>query len=104
MFEPTRTRIGPRGRVTIPVAVQRDAGLTEGDEVIIRAAGPGVVVVETPPAVLDRIRAGMRADADSPDALTQVRALRDADAERLDRLSAPHTAPPGSGAGPPTNT
>ncbi|MFE6520504.1 AbrB/MazE/SpoVT family DNA-binding domain-containing protein [Streptomyces sp. NPDC057794] len=103
MYEPTRTRIGPRGRVTIPVAVQRDAGLTEGDEVIIRAVGPGVVVVETPQAVLDRIRAGMRADADSPDALTEVRALRDADAERLDRLSAPQ-AQPESGAGPPTNT
>lgn len=105
MFEPTRTKVGPRGRVTVPAAIQRAVGLTEGDEVIIRAVGPGVVVVETPQAVLDRIRAGMQsAGPDSADALTEIRALRDADTERIDRLAPQEPLhQPESGAGPPND-
>lgn len=73
------TTVGPRGRVTIPAAVQRAAGISEGDEVIIRSAGPGAVIVETRQAVKDRIRAGNppTADRESFDAVADVRALRD---------------------------
>lgn len=72
------TTVGPRGRVTIPVALQRAAGLAEGDEVIIRAVRPGVVIVETPQAIKDSIRAGIPPDADvqSYDAVADIRALR----------------------------
>jgi bifunctional DNA-binding transcriptional regulator/antitoxin component of YhaV-PrlF toxin-antitoxin module len=73
------TSIGPRGRITIPVAVQKAAGIAEGDEVIIRCTAPGVVMVETPDAVKDCIRAGIPEGVDPTayDAIADVRALRD---------------------------
>ncbi|MFI6276870.1 AbrB/MazE/SpoVT family DNA-binding domain-containing protein [Streptomyces sp. NPDC050988] len=105
MLQPTRTKVGPRGRVTVPVALQRAAGLAEGDEVIIRVVSPGVVIVETPQAIKDRIRAGNPATAepDSYDAAADVRALRDSESNRPDHLSAPQdkTDQPSSRAGPP---
>ncbi|MEU9405621.1 AbrB/MazE/SpoVT family DNA-binding domain-containing protein [Streptomyces sp. NPDC048281] len=83
MDQSTRIKVGPRGRVTIPVALQRAAGLTEGDEVVLTVVQPGVVTIETPQAIKDSIRAGIPADADpsSYDALADVRELRDADTE-----------------------
>ncbi|MFD7056878.1 AbrB/MazE/SpoVT family DNA-binding domain-containing protein [Streptomyces mirabilis] len=104
MLQPTRTKVGPRGRVTVPVAVQRAVGLTEGDEVIIRAVSPGVVVVETPQAIKDRIRAGIPETAETFDAVADIRALRDTESDRLDHLSLPLQElrdQPASGAGPP---
>ncbi|CAL9522313.1 hypothetical protein SUDANB105_03838 [Streptomyces sp. enrichment culture] len=105
MFEPTRTKVGPRGRVTVPVAVQRAVGLTEGAEVIIRALRPGVVIVETPQAVKDRIRAGIppTAETENFDAVGEVRALRDAEGSRMNHLSTPQELSdrPASRAGPP---
>ncbi len=105
MLQPTRTKVGPRGRVTVPVAVQRAVGLTEGDEVIIRAVSPGVVVVETPQAIKDRIRAGIPATAETEnfDAVADIRALRDTENDRIDHLSPPQEPldQPASGAGPP---
>ena len=73
------TTVGPRGRVTIPAAVQREAGISEGDEVIVRCTSPGVVTVETPQAIKDSIRAGNPEglDASSLDAVADIRALRD---------------------------
>lgn len=56
MSEPFRTSLGLRGRVTIPSAVQEEVGIAVGDRLIVRAVGPGVVVIETPQAVKDRIR------------------------------------------------
>jgi AbrB family looped-hinge helix DNA binding protein len=75
------TTVGPRGRITIPVAMQRAAGIKEGDEVIIRCEKPGVITVETLQAIKDRIRAGIPADADreSYDAVAEVRALRNSE-------------------------
>ncbi|WP_329308958.1 AbrB/MazE/SpoVT family DNA-binding domain-containing protein [Streptomyces microflavus] len=104
MVQPTRTKVGPRGRVTVPVALQRAAGLTEGDEVIITAVRPGVVIVETPQAIKDRIRAGnpAAADTDAFDAVADIRALRDSERDRPDHLSAPNDLldQPSSRAGP----
>lgn len=73
------TTVGPRGRVTIPAAVQREAGISEGDEVIVRCMAPGVVTVETRQAIKDSIRAGNPEglDTSSLDAAAEVRALRD---------------------------
>lgn len=56
MSEPFRTSLGFRGRVTIPSAIQAAAGIAVGDRLIVRVVGPGVVVIETPQAVKDRIR------------------------------------------------
>lgn len=105
MSRPTRTKVGPRGRVTVPVAVQRAVGLAEGTEVIVRALRPGVVIVETPQAIKDRIRAGIppTAETETFDAARDVRALRDTDADRIDDLGTPqelHTQPTPR-AGPP---
>lgn len=40
------SRLSRKHQVTIPVRVLREAGLSAGDEVVIRAAGPGRVEVE----------------------------------------------------------
>lgn len=73
------TTVGPRGRVTIPAAVQREASISEGDEVIVRAVSPGVVIIETREAIREAIRAAIPPDADraSYDAAADVRALRE---------------------------
>jgi bifunctional DNA-binding transcriptional regulator/antitoxin component of YhaV-PrlF toxin-antitoxin module len=75
-----KTTVGARGRVTVPAAVQRDSGVLEGDEVVVRSAGPGIVIVESVKAIKDRIRAG----APEPgghryDAVAEIRAARDHD-------------------------
>ncbi|WP_244789587.1 AbrB/MazE/SpoVT family DNA-binding domain-containing protein [Streptomyces sp. BJ20] len=105
MSEPTRTKVGPRGRVTVPVALQRAVGLTEGAEVILRALRPGVVIMETPQAIKDRIRAGIPPTAETEyfDAVGDIRTLRDVDATRFDHLGASREflSQPASGAGPP---
>ncbi|MGA5164636.1 AbrB/MazE/SpoVT family DNA-binding domain-containing protein [Streptomyces pseudogriseolus] len=105
MSEPTRTKVGPRGRVTIPVALQRAVGLTEGAEVILRALRPGVVIMETSQAVKDRIRAGIppTAERETFDAVGDIRTLRDVDATRFDHLGTSRESlnQPVSGAGPP---
>ncbi len=80
MSDSFRTKVGPRGRVTIPAAAQREAGLREGDDVVIAVTGPGAVTVMTPQAIKDSIRAGIpvRGEGESPwDAVADVRALRD---------------------------
>jgi bifunctional DNA-binding transcriptional regulator/antitoxin component of YhaV-PrlF toxin-antitoxin module len=83
----SRTKIGPRGRVTIPVALQRAAGLAEGDDVVIRAVAPGVFTLESVQAVMDRIRAAAPAAPEGTtwDATAEIRAERDAE----DRSSSP---------------
>ncbi|SEM21422.1 hypothetical protein SAMN05414137_120193 [Streptacidiphilus jiangxiensis] len=77
--EGTPPKIGPRGRVTIPVALQRAAGRTEGAEVGIRVVGPGGFTIEFVQAVKDRIRAAApKAPAGAPyDAVAEIRADRD---------------------------
>jgi AbrB family looped-hinge helix DNA binding protein len=76
----SRTKVGPRGRVTIPVAVQREAGIREGEDVVVTTTSPGVVTITTPQAIKDRIRAGSPAHGKgepSYDAVKDVRDLRD---------------------------
>ncbi|WP_436773892.1 hypothetical protein [Yinghuangia sp. YIM S09857] len=88
MTAPTKTRVGPRGRVTIAAAIQRDTGLTEGEEVIVRSGGDGVVIVESVATVKARIRAAATpAPAGTAyDAVADVRASRDGDVRRDDLL------------------
>lgn len=58
MNSPFRTTVGLRGRVTVPSAIQADAGIGVGDTVVVSAEGPGVVVIRTLQAIKDSIRAG----------------------------------------------
>lgn len=76
----SRTKVGPRGRVTIPVAVQREAGIGEGEDVVVTTTEPGVVTITTPRAIRDRLRAAIpvRPEGEPPyDAVKDVRDLRD---------------------------
>lgn len=72
-----RTTVGPRGRVTIPVALQRQAGVKEGDTVIVRVDGHGRVIIETDAAIKARIRSGVPEPDTEHDAVADIRALRD---------------------------
>lgn len=75
-----RTTVGPRGRVTLTSAVRAAAGLSEGDQVVVRAVAPGVVVVESREAfragVVDRIRAGNPETLERLDAVEDVQEAR----------------------------
>lgn len=59
MSTPFKTTVGLRGRVTVPSAIQAEAGIGVGDTVVVRVAGPGVITIETMQAVKDRIRSGI---------------------------------------------
>ena len=48
------SRISSKNQVTLPVEELRAAGLASGDEIHVRAAGPGVLLVETPESLVDR--------------------------------------------------
>jgi bifunctional DNA-binding transcriptional regulator/antitoxin component of YhaV-PrlF toxin-antitoxin module len=48
------SRISSKNQVTLPVEELRAAGLAAGDEIHIRAAGRGVLLVETPQSVVER--------------------------------------------------
>lgn len=56
MSDAFRTTVGLRGRITLPAAIQEAAGLAVGDPIVVRAVGPGVIAIETPQAIKDRIR------------------------------------------------
>lgn len=68
--------------MTIPVALQREAGLAEGDEVVLRVVAPGEVAVETPTAILARIRSGVPKGSADLDATAEIRAEREAEDEK----------------------
>jgi bifunctional DNA-binding transcriptional regulator/antitoxin component of YhaV-PrlF toxin-antitoxin module len=40
------TRLSSKNQVTIPVDVLREAGLSAGDQILVRATGPGRVELE----------------------------------------------------------
>ncbi|MFD4482137.1 hypothetical protein ACFWPU_39335 [Streptomyces sp. NPDC058471] len=53
----SRAKLGQRGRLIVPAAVQKLARLHEGDQLVIRAVAEGSFVVETVEAVKARMRA-----------------------------------------------
>jgi AbrB family looped-hinge helix DNA binding protein len=57
-----RVPIGPRGRVTIPVALRKAADLSEGETVILSVEGPGRLTIESVAVVIDRLRAAVPSD------------------------------------------
>lgn len=65
--------VGDKGRVVLPAALRREAGVQVGDELIARAVGPHQILIETREAVAARLRARFR-DAGGTDDLRQARA------------------------------
>lgn len=68
------SRISSKNQVTLPVEELRAAGLAAGDEIHIRAAGRGVLLVETPETLVERF-AGVFDSSVYPDGYLQ--GLRD---------------------------
>ncbi len=48
------SRLSSKHQVTIPVRVLRAAGLTAGDEIVIRASAPGRIELERAEDLVDR--------------------------------------------------
>ena len=79
-------RLGPKGRVVLPAAVRRAAGIPEGAQVVAQAIGPGRMVIETVDAVRHRVWSAS-SEGDGVDSTTDVRALREEDIVTVDRAA-----------------
>ena len=84
---PSTVSLGAKGRVLIPVAVRRAAEVNEGTELVVRADGPGRIVVETRAAVQARVWAAAPTPA-GLDATADIREARQQDASVSDRVHA----------------
>jgi bifunctional DNA-binding transcriptional regulator/antitoxin component of YhaV-PrlF toxin-antitoxin module len=73
--------VGEKGRVVLPAALRREAGVQVGDELVARTVGPHQILVETREAVAARLRARFR-EAGGTDDLRRARAA-DRAAEEL---------------------
>lgn len=78
--------LGPKGRVVLPAAVRRAAGIPDGAQVVAQAIGPGRMVIETIDAVRNRVWSAS-SDPDGVDSSTDVRALRSEDIATSDRAA-----------------
>jgi AbrB family looped-hinge helix DNA binding protein len=80
--------VGPRGRLVIPADVRREAGIEEGQVVVLMSEGPGRVTVTTREAIRQEVWAAAPAP-DGVDAVTYIREMRQEEnrreAERLAR-------------------
>lgn len=79
--------VGPKGRVSLPAAVRREAGVPEGAEVVARVAGPGRIVIETPEAIRERIWSAAP-EPSGLDASADLRRMRNDDAALADAAAA----------------
>ena len=70
--------VGAKGRVVLPAAVRRAAGIEEGDQVVARPAGEGRVVIETVRSIRERVWAAAP-DASGLDSTMEIRTMRDED-------------------------
>ena len=78
--------LGPKGRVVLPAAVRRAAGIPDGAQVIAQAIGPGRIVIETIDAVRNRMWSAS-SDSAGVDSTTDIRALREEDINTADRAA-----------------
>lgn len=88
-------RVGEKGRVVLPVAVARAAGITEGAEVVARSDGTGRLVIETVESIKRRIR-GFAPEPSGLDLAEDVRRLRMEDDAVADAAAARRSRPAGS--------
>ena len=67
------SKVSSKHQVTIPVRVLREAGLTPGDDVIIRAAGPGRIELERADDLIERFAGSLPAGTYPPGHLDGLR-------------------------------
>lgn len=67
------SRLSTKNQVTIPVEVLRAAGLTAGDDVVIRATGSGRIEIERADDLIKRFAGTLPAGTYPPGYLTDVR-------------------------------
>lgn len=88
-------RVGVKGRVVLPVAVRRAAGIGADDEVVARSDGDGRLVIETVASIKARVRAAAPAPS-GLDTVADVREMRQDDAALTDAAAARRSFPEGS--------
>jgi AbrB family looped-hinge helix DNA binding protein len=76
-------KLGRQGRIVIPATLRRELKLREGDLLDARVEG-GRLVLETPRAILERLRSELREAAGDRDLVAELLAERRAEAERED--------------------
>ena len=67
------SRVSRKHQVTLPVSVLRDAGVSAGDEVVIRAVGRGRIEVERAEDVIARFAGSLPAGTYAPGYLDRLR-------------------------------
>ncbi len=67
------SKLSTKNQVTIPVEVLRAAGLTAGDEVVIRASGSGRIEIEHTDDLIKRFAGTLPAGIYPPGYLSDVR-------------------------------
>lgn len=78
-------RVGKQGRVVLPAALRRQAGIDEGTELVARVSDGGQIVISTPESIKARIRARAAAgSAMGGSAVDDLLAERKTDTSLLD--------------------
>jgi bifunctional DNA-binding transcriptional regulator/antitoxin component of YhaV-PrlF toxin-antitoxin module len=67
------SKVSSKHQVTLPVRVLKDAGLSAGDEVVIRAVGRGRIEVQRAEDVIDRYAGSLPAGTYPPGYLDRLR-------------------------------
>ncbi|MEX2193772.1 MAG: AbrB/MazE/SpoVT family DNA-binding domain-containing protein [Thermoleophilaceae bacterium] len=67
------SRVSSKHQVTIPVRVLREAGLAAGDDVVIRASGPGRIELERAEDLVSRYAGSLPAGTYPPGHLDDLR-------------------------------
>jgi AbrB family looped-hinge helix DNA binding protein len=67
------SRVSSKHQVTIPVRVLREAGLSAGDEVVIRARGNGQIAIERADDLIRRYAGSLPARTYPPGYVDQLR-------------------------------
>jgi AbrB family looped-hinge helix DNA binding protein len=67
------SRVSSKHQVTIPVRILREAGLTAGDEVVVRVAGEGRIELERAEDLIRRYAGSLPAGTYPPGHLDELR-------------------------------
>jgi AbrB family looped-hinge helix DNA binding protein len=67
------SRVSSKHQVTIPVRILREAGLTAGDEVVVRVAGEGRIELERAEDLIRRYAGSLPAGTYRPGHLAELR-------------------------------